>query len=68
MTKLIPKNLIVFKSSPEELDGDILWAERIYCVVCDADFIPPHPHEERCPFCRAANAVPVEIPCLELRP
>jgi len=68
MRKNIQQARVVFKSSAEELDGDILWTERVYCVVCDADFIPHDPAHDRCPVCRAANAYPSEIPCLELRP
>lgn len=68
MKKNIPELRLVFKSSLEELDGDILWTERIYCIVCDADFVPHDPTHDRCPHCRAADAHPVEIPCLELRP
>lgn len=70
MSKLISKKSAVFKRTRAELDEEILLTERVYCSVCDADYLskPPHHHAGVCSVCFAAGTQPVEIPCLELRP
>lgn len=70
MSRTIAKNRVVFKSSAHENDEDILWTERQYCIVCDADFVPTKQHHEAgiCTVCFVAGTKPVEIPRLELRP
>ena len=70
MTRTIANNRELYKAWRFKRLEDILWTDRIYCAVCDADFVVtlPYTGDGRCGVCFKANAQPAPIPCLELQP